>query len=98
MTGGVTVWLVRERLEYENPWQRPRVVAVGITLLVVFFVVIPGLLLILGLGRAADGPAPAPKRTADAANRLPRRTIILKTGPGRSRDSMRKQVARADYN
>ena len=70
----------------------------AIILAVVLLVVIPGWLLILGLGRAADLKAPRPGDTAPVRGPSQGREIVRPAHTLRNRDIMRRRLAKANYN
>ena len=71
---------------------------VAIIVAVALLVVIPGWLLILGLGRAADLKAPRPGDTAPVRGPSQGREIVRQTHTLRNRDIMRRRLAKANYN
>jgi hypothetical protein len=65
---------------------------------VVVLVVIPGWLLLFGLGRAADLKAPRPGDTAPVRGPSQGREMVCHAHTLRSRDTMRRRLAKANYN
>ena len=69
-----------------------------IVLAVVILVGIPGFLLILGLCRAAALEAPAPGDAAPIRRPSPDREIIGRAQAWGNRDTLKRRLARANYN
>jgi hypothetical protein len=72
--------------------------ALAIILPLVLLVVIPGLLLVFGLCRAAAVVSPVPGESTPVRRSSRVDEVIARRRAWRNRDVMRRRVARADYN
>ena len=74
------------------------VLTLAIILLLIFLVVIPGFLLILGLCQAAAFRMPRPRCTTSIDRPSHAHLIVGRTQTWHNRDTMRRRLARANYN
>jgi hypothetical protein len=79
------------------PGRRYQVLALAIVLPVVL-VILPGFLLILGLGRAAGKDRPRPADTSETSGLSCERPVAVQLQLFRPRDSKIRRLAKADLN
>lgn len=84
--------------ENGNPKRRPRMLAIAVVLPVVALVVVPGILLILGLGRAASREAPVPGDSVQVCRPSYDRQIVGQLQLFRTRDNIGRRLAQVDFN